>query len=463
MLPNPGFDYLGQFRSMRIPIVAFLIFLLSVAIQAQDSRSLEIGLYNDNWGGGFTSIYDDLRTYHLQVDYEKRQKLRIYGRVSFLTNRFDTDSSHQRSLDEWSAGVAVPVFKFKQGETGIFWLRSGLLARTSIVGRSIQNAVHDLLDIDEPNLPYYDTDGVHPSIGYQLELNLLDMPLSNNSSMTVRLSHTLDYTHNYSTIASINARMTRGRPGHEIEFSPGYVFADNQLENNQLLRNVLDAESGPRLGIRVNRNRIFYDFQIFPEGGFSYGGIGINLLRGKNSEGNIDPGVGIRGSVLGNSYGYSVQYSFLSKNAFNRNMSLIVNHGYHTILKKSLPVSPVVSAHASQITFGAEMQLLPKRESPRKIEPFVNLSAGHKFISLYSGVMPDEETISHHFILNTDQGVEVNLPLNFISKSWVPTFSIFHRLMVLGSLTPDKESGLVNPDNSPYRTYQSAVGVGMRL
>lgn len=444
---------------MRALLLSF--FLISLA-QVHGQGEFRLSAWNDSWGGGLAPVYDDLRTFHFELDYEKKNRFRIQSRYSLLTNRFDPDSLHRRSLDELVLSGSWALLRFNNGTGGNLWLKGGMVATGDIIGSQIQNTAHEVFGVTLTNLPYYDGNNVYPTLGYSLEKRLISHPLGSGRELQWWLHQSLDHHHGYVTNLGIAGPLTLKTASTSFALTAAYAYLTSHLPDNRLVERVLKAESGVWLGMEVTGRILFLNFRYFPSGNFSYGGVGFRFYRGMFSTAEErDLGLQVELSLLNKGYGYNLKYAFLPFLLLNRKANIIINHNFHTYLRTYLPQSPTVNGHANQLTAGMELRLLKNRETERWVEPYVNLSAGNRVVSVYSRELPVATSTSHHFTLNGDLGLYLNLPL--FSRLKPLSLSFYYRTAVQHSLTPARESPLVNANNSPYAPQRYNLGGGVRF
>lgn len=446
----------------------FFLFLcfFSVFIHAQNKNSeILLSLFNDSWGGGLTPIYDDLRSYHFQFEYNIENKLKVFSKLSFLTNRFEKNISERKSTDEFMLNAALPIFKFKKNKNDNLWVKAGVLVTGDIFGSKIQEMTHSLFDVKQTDLTSEKEKKLYFTLGYILEKNIFIKELSNTKSLQLSVNNILDYHHNYQSNISFGAPLTvKSAANSKIILTPGYTFINNHKKDNHLLSKVFEVESGFNLDLKVFSKGFFYTFKTFPFHNFSYGGIGYRFTKKRTAINNNDTSFKLKigASVLSNGFGYNYKYAFNQFQFLNRETKIIINHNFHTFLKKYIPNSPTINGHGNQVTVGLEMLILKNNLKKRVIEPFINLSIGDKAISIYSKEIDLKKQVSHHFVINNDVGFNLLIPIKFISDTALD-ISFYHRLLFQNSLTPEKESTFVSSKNNPYTNIQNLFGFGINV
>lgn len=300
-------------------------------------------------------------------------------------------------------------------------------------------------------------------MGYLVLKTILNKQLKGDRSFQVQLEHSIDYIHNYMSKLSFGIPVTLKTNSSQILLKGNYILSENYLTNNSLLANVLDAESGLCLNLKIVGKTIFYYFKTYPNSGFSYGGIGFRIRKQNEALTPTSLNLEIATSVLSNGYGYNFKYSFLSKTALNRKIKMILNHNYHTFLKRFFPDSLQINGHGNQLTIGTEIYLLKSKDKPRVIEPYTNLSLGNKSVCIYSKTRSIDKFLSHHLIINNDLGINAQIPLSFNGMATNMNLSFYHRLTMMTSLTPNNELAFSEITNSPYANIQDAFGIGIRF
>lgn len=439
-----------------------IVILNSMLIVAQ-TNELRIGVYNDSWGGGFTPVFDDLRTFHLHASFEKKDKWKIESHYSMLTNRFDTDSSQRIALDEIPLIASFSVFSFPENK-GNVWLKLGLVGTGDFFGSQVQKTAHELFGVTQTDLHYESKKRIYPSFGYLVNYAFFKRQLKGERELALRFKNELDYQAKYKTTISAALSISLMIGEHQVQFVPAYSWAKNQVANSHLLTRMAFAESGFNLNFQVFTQHVYYHFQIYPESQFSYGGVGLRLfkqssnLKTERKALNMEIDLG----VLSQGFGYSFKYSFLPFSLANRRCSVIVIHNYHTLLKKFIPNYPSINGHGLQLSAGLEIGLLKEKLTSRLLEPYLNASLGNKAITLYSKTFNIEQLRSNYFAFSTDAGVDFRLPIQYKSIDKAICFTLYHRLLLSKAWDQSQASTMSHLVRST-QIAQNLFGFGLKL
>lgn len=427
--------------------------------QSEDIE-FRLGLLNDSWGGGSTPVYDDLRTGGVQLSYLEENQFQIDARFSFLTNRFADDPNQRIGLDETRLAISVPIYRLTQAK-GLLWFKFGFLTNGSRLGAKVQRFIHDKLNVVQADVMYSNGKKINFLLGYLFTKNIMTRNLSNGKKLDLNFENSLDYIHTYSSSIGFKFPFSlTANNNSRITFSLNYTINKSPLYDHNLLVNLTTAESGFNYTLGFFGRKLFYKFNIFPKEGFSSGSVGVRLSN-KKSINKSQYLLKVETSVLTSSYGYNVKYSFFPRIKFNRKTSIIINHNFRTLLKGSIPSSPRINGHATQITLGTEVELLRYQHKPRWINPYMNLSLGKSVIGIYSKVEDIQLAKSFHFTVNSDIGTVFSIPSGFKKKFSRLKFSIYQRFIYMAPLTPENESLLVNKNRNPYATFHKTFGVGV--
>lgn len=444
-------------RSLHIVFTLILLNLYSVALKSQ-VEEVQFDIENDSWGAGFTPIYDDFRTYGLNAKIITKKRFFFNGEFSYLTNRYDSDSSQRKALDEFLVNFGVPFFPTQEGrENDNLWITAGILFRGKAFGQLLQEKIHGSAGVSEVPLEYYSGNNVYANLGYQFR-KTVNLP---NQTWRIGLKNSLNLNLGYNVFATIGVPVIFGTDNNFMSFSTNYTMSKTFLEDNTVLKKVTKAESGFNLRYKVYTKDVFFYFDIYPTTGFSSGGVGFRLGKFKSNIQPFKKQVIIELSKLSNGLGYNFKYLIIPFTFQKRTAHVLINHNFHTLLKSYIPDYPNKNGHGNQLTFGTELPFLKQKKSVRIVEPYINLSVGFKGISTYSKVYDIPSSTSFYFATNNDLGVNISIPYRVKKNKHRLTFSIYYRNIFLNSLTPNKEVDFVNTKNNPYRTYQNAIGFGL--
>lgn len=424
-------------------------------------HQLDFSLWNDNWGGNVTQVYDDYRTLAFELAYQRKNRWGILARFSQLSTRYEKDSLRRQATDEWVIQGNYALLPYSEEKRFAFDVLGGVIYVGSQAGQKLQSFTHETFGVAPSNLIPSTEKHLFLSLGYRMNYALLKQyPLLNNQ-FRVSLAHQLTYTPGYTFITDIGVRLELKNDYHRLRFTPGYVFANTFNPDLFVSNTVTEAESGISLDVEFQAQRFFYHLKVFPQQNYCEGGIGLRLLqfKAKDTRENTEK---FAVNVLGDGLGYD--FTFGSKARYIKSFPYryILQYQFNSYLKKYFPLSPDIKAHGNSLTGGMELDLL--KDNPKRwITPYASLTAGFKHIAVYSKVLPLDLQRSWHLTANQDLGIRWNIPMPAKLSQKRLQLLMFQRLIFQYSLSPDSESTLINPDSSPYRAFLKTYGIGARF
>lgn len=447
----------------RSKIVLFSILALSSlsALAQTPAHELKFSLWNDNWGGNLTQVYDDYRTLAFELEYKKSNRWGILARFSQLSTRYEPDSLLRQTTDEWVLQGSYALVPYQLDKRFQLEFMLGTVYIGSQAGEKLQAFTHETFGVAPSNLIPATAKKLYLSSGYQLGFALLKNRTFLQRQTRISLTHQLNWTPGYALIADAGIRLEFKNDFQRLRITPGYVWArayDPELHVNNT---VLQAESGLSLDVEFEAQRFFYRFKVFTQQGYCEGGIGLRLFQLKSldtREGSPHFSV----SALGNGLGYD--FTLATPDAIFRKFPyrFIGQYQFNSYLRKYFPLSPQVKAHGNSLSGGISLDLV-KAKAHRWITPYTSLTGGFKHIAVYSKVLPINLERSWHLTANHDLGIVWSLPTPRWLSSTKLQLLTFHRFLFQYGLSPDKESNLVNEKNSPYRAIQRTIGIGARF
>lgn len=457
---------LNYFTTKSIELKFIVIFVLLIFsgqnMAAQDQikdNNLEFSFFNDSWGGGIVRMPDDLRTFGFVLRYTSKDKISIYAKYSAMTNRFGEIKEFRNRFDEIVLKTYLPVLDFAEGQ-GYLGLNLGVYATGDFYGEEMQNFLHEKYEIPTIVLPYTKDRGYHYLVGFYFSRNLIYKPINHKKYLQFKLNISSEYSYNYLSLTDISIPifLRYNNSSKYLSIRTGYKFTNN-LSENKVLDRVLLAESGINFNVKVGLKNIFLFFEYFPKNGYSKGGFSfrLNKDRNANKSQNLTKDH-IEVTVLNKGYGYNLKYLRDFTTFKNRDVRIIVNHNFHSLIKRYIIKYPQFLGHGIQFTIGCEVDLMESKGIFKTIKPYANLSSGYKLLSIYSGLTKIERINFHHFVVMNDTGVKLYLPIKFLPRKPNFNFLIYHRLLYLSSV---KKSDYTRRTWDPHKTFQSRWGLGM--
>jgi len=441
--------------------IIFLIYVLSiVSIGVNFSQELvekdryEFSVFNDSWGGGIVRMPDDYRTFGFDFSFTSANKISLYTKYSSFTNRYDSIVLNRKRLDEIVFKTTLPIVRLKR-DNGYVGLILGVYSIGNFKSEELQNYLHEKYEIPTVDLPYDEEKGIYYTIGIHFFKDLFERKINNDRKVTAKINVVSEYTIDYlfSTKFSIPILFNyTNNSNNFVALRLGYNFLLN-LGENQILNEIIETEYGLNFNAKLGMRNVFLYYEYFPNRVFSSGGFGFSFVPGEKTK-PIESESEIEVSIVNRGYGYNIKYIKHFTKLFKRQISFIINHNFHTLLKSYIPKYPKYLGHGNQISLGIEADLL----NGRKIfNPYINLSFGYKLISLYSGQEELERINISHFIVQNDTGIKIRLPFTLFSSRKSINLLAYHRYLYLSKQEATK---LTRRNQNPHFQFQSRWGGG---
>ena len=157
---------------MKLQVLSLLVILIAFTAVGQKTDSitkynLRISTFNDSWGGGFTRIKDDYRSYGICTFIEMPNKFSINTQLSGFTNKVSKQPTNQTRLDELLISGKFLIKKDFFKYLDIYGI-IGLYDLNNYHGENIQNSTHQLFGVSEVKLPYSNFRGTFYQLGTTL-------------------------------------------------------------------------------------------------------------------------------------------------------------------------------------------------------------------------------------------------------------------------------------------------------
>ena len=442
-----------------IVIMQLLFFVLNQGV-GQDTiqyAKYEFSMLNDSWGGGIAKMSDDLRTFGFDFRYTSKGLISVYTKYSSFTNRYHRDSLQRKRFDELVFKTRLPVLNLPSSN-GSMGLILGVYANGNFGGEIIQNLEHDRFNISKVELPYYKGISFHHVVGMYFSNDILNQRITENRSLMVKMDFTAEYSYQYLFLTQISFPFIyKYEEDKYLLFKVGYNYVNN-LSDNELRKDILEAESGLNFAIRIAFKNTYFYYEVFKDKPFSSGGFGMRFTPGHKNKELVTSKDKLEISIVSKGYGYNLKYLKEIATLYNRKVSFIIILDFHSLLKLYLPSYPDVLGHGNQLTIGAELDLFEPLDLYGIVNPYMNLSFGVRIVSIYSGLVEIDRLDYFHFAMNNDVGVKIRLPLKIFTKKINLNFLAYRRLMLL---SPIEDGELVRPNASPHKTLQHRYGAGV--
>lgn len=440
-------------------IIGFLLLGILPA-HAQTNSEFRFSSSNDSWGGGATRFYDDFRSYGFQFSYQRQDKFLVNTKFSHLTNRFAKEEKDLVSFDELIFDFSLPVFFFDEEKRNSFRPKLGFVLKSSYLGTKIQDFAHDAWQIPKLEVTADTDNSLHILIGYAVNKDLMRTGLNEELSASLFIENEFNYAHDYAYTFKVGMPFQIRSDYSKASLGVHYTLAESLLDDNVLLSNVIESESGLSLRLDVEGKLFYYHFEAFPSQKFSTGGVGIRIGNPKEGALARKRFIEVEPSFLGGGYGFNFKYSFLPSQVLQRKTNIILNHGF---FRPHLNDYPEVNGHAYHLAVGAELRLLPTKDKDRVVEPYANLSVGNNTVKVYSKVRDIEAVTSNRLAINNDVGIYFTLHKSLLAKNSPLRFVLYHRFMLLPSPDPNNLQSISSGDNGVFESVQQTWGFGVNF
>lgn len=346
-------------------------------------HKMELGFLNDSWGGGFTPIEDDYRSFGAMLKYNYTDRITVNTSLSGLTIKSWQDTSKRGRLDEFSINGKF-LFLNRPKIFSKLYAVAGVITLGKFLGNNVQNGAHQSFGVSAISLPYTGFKRVRPQIG--LSYGLSEIKLFNSSGCKASIAPELEYMLAPGILWTADLRVPLIFRSHEKSVTIALGYKRNKgLSGNYVLNRVLDKESGPVIDFRADAGRFFYFFKVYPVTNFSVGGFGAKLIDVKDSDEDFK---GIRFAFEAGSY--TKGYGYFTKALFSpfakqrSRLFITLTNSFGTLLKKRLAEYPFIQGHYQQAMLGSRLMLL-KCKNKFQLNPFIELALGYHSINFYSG------------------------------------------------------------------------------
>ncbi len=419
-------------------------------LSAQDYfklKNTELSLLNDSWGGGFTRIQDDLRSYGLNLKLSAEKHFFLQARLSALTNRFPFDSLKRGRTDELLLRVGFPMVNFADS-SGYISLQTGVYLNGNMLGSRVQQYTHEAFGVPEVQLSYIGNTALHPLAGGYMIKELMGEWLAGGSRLSLGLELHTECALYYALQSSIGFPFQiLDKTRHCLFSVQGGARLNQIFTANNVVRQVLMSESGYYASMRVNLKGACFFYEIFPGSSYSWGGIGLYLRPGCKDNAHAETEIG----MLSKGYGYNFKYLLPFDSLGKHCLYFVIQHNFHSLLKTYLPNYPEVMGHTVQIGTGAELELFRYSRFKLPISGYMNMLPGLLQHTIYAGTRYIEEQRAWHYCVSHDAGIKIR-PAIFKKHLGL---SLFHRLLWLDA---PKQQLLTSKTNNPDAEWQSRWG-----
>lgn len=396
-------------------IISFSIFYAS-KIDAQPistAQHLTLTSFNDNWGDGFTKINDDLRSFGFQIDYQHvvygERVAQFTATYSGLTSRFQP--TRQR-LDEMAFDLRLPVFKI--GKFAFADAILGLNSYGNFGGEKVQNGIHRATGVPQLNLQYADFQVQIPKIGAQVwgEIHLGGQNTLIQSRLLLMAKY-VQGTEGWRQFKSLFSYDLHNTVGDQLQLSAGWHY-QNPLQND-LLKNVQNAENGLFLQYSTRLGVLNYGFTIYPTQNFSTGYLGISLLNWNNRQTVKKIDVTAEFGSLGQQHGFYWRY-LLPVQGFPQKLQFDLHYQFWSFPHAVIIDEPIYTGQYNQLSLGGQYTFAEPKTTWQLL-PYTSLRLGSK--NEYLFYQSPSTSKVHTWSLNIigEAGFRLKLPANFIHKN----------------------------------------------
>ena len=397
---------------------------------------LTLSGFNDSWGGGFTQIKDDLRSFGFEADYQfyvsEAKVMQTRLRYSGLTNRYAIDSSR---LDELELLVRYPIFmKKNMGLSKIIVSAEGGGYLTGNLGGSdLQNSFHNSVDVAEVALAYPGNYQLYPMLGASLWYNRLVFREDINLIAQANYRIAPNYLQYY--CGSIGLAIKNYGAGDQFSLSVAYQHTAMFSDDTTRLA-VANAETGFSINYDMRVGLFNYGIRVYPATKFAVGTIGISILSDNKKYKYIetgDPDMLVEfGALLDG--GLFIRFSTIPYADVNIYKWLLLGfetrYQYWTYGRAELGSDPNQLGHYQQATIGYSIQFFEIKPKMQLL-PYVALGAGFRGEYLYKADNQADRKTVNSFLLQTEGGLRLKFPsFGFdkncyygLSGSWVASYS----------------------------------------
>jgi hypothetical protein len=397
--------------SARLAVICTFLLATAHVSVAQNSR-LTLATFNDNWGGGFTEVKDDYRSFGFLLDadflaFNKTSNLRL--KYSGFTDKFVADSSRLDEI-ELKAKYTIATIKSHHYFQGI----AGLYAVGNLGGESVQNTVHSGVGVAKVELPYSAKSDFYGIIGgaYQSDIPLFGPETKKGLSLNPIVEYF--WSPNYLQSIKLALGLKYGNLiGDYLQLNIGYnqqdVFSNTTRQAAASVEQGFYAEYALKLGM-VN-----FAIRVYPENRFSIGTFGINLLNGKKRQTieYIDL-IAEFGALTGNNGMYQ-RYLWNKLTPHSDHFQLDLHHQFWSITSQN-PDLPPLFGHFRQMSLGINYTPIALNNKFQML-PYLSLRMGHRVEKLYPAEDATYKPSVNSLVAIGEIGVRIKLPASLIHKN----------------------------------------------
>jgi hypothetical protein len=408
-----------QLVALKTVIVLLFTFniqpLPSSAQLVSDFPYLTISTLNDNWGGAFTPIKDDQRSFGFIVDYQfellnctSQAKITYSG----LTNRFANPDSSR--LDELEIFLRFPVWRLE--DKLIISAIGGAIITGDLGGEQLQNSFHEAVGVAPVILPYPIGNKTFAFIGASLwgKKTLTNWGYESYFNLESNIEYQLAPGYTQKLKIQIGPTVSNAR-NDKIWLYLGYANTQAYF-NNAALKSVANTETGFFLNYGMKLGIANFGFTVYPESKFTMGYIGLTLLNGGVDKKLEHVDVTSEIGALGDDKGLFVRYLWNKAGADKSNWLFDAHYQFWTLGKKHTPDYPNVLSNYQQFSLGANYHFIKPKNTLQAI-PYVSARAGVKQIRTYAGQQPASTQSDYHFMMLGEAGLRIKFPTNIVNNN----------------------------------------------
>lgn len=388
----------------------------SIPMANKPKWDLEMGAINDSWGGGFSQINDDARSFGLYVNFDKNQLWGVNTLYSGITNKSFADTTLSSRIDEWRI---EGYYQLIREAAGWFNLRGlgGIVISGNLGGQKFQNSTTFLFGVDKVTLPYSNFEGVFTHVGFLA--NTAPLKIGGGTKLFYAIEPTLKTTYTLGYEYVLDARLPIGIYDYYHDRLAIELFYRHteSLTNDRALQNMAAKESG--LGFGLNRNaggfRVFWN--TFLQSDYSLGGLALCFQGKKDRKPFQKADVIMEFGLFSEGLGYYNKYHWNDTKLWNNHLKFSFLHSYGTYRSNYLKEYPDVTGHYSQTEVGGFVHIF--EEKPKfQLNPKFGLNAGFKKESYYAGrdvtALPLKAS---GLVVHGEAGLTMSFPLIFLSQN----------------------------------------------
>jgi hypothetical protein len=390
---------------------------MSMVLNAQrfgEKPYLTLSSHNDNWGGGFTTIKDDFRSFGLAADFQTTLygSRVMQGTLSWngFTNRYGADSSR---VDEIKLHLRLPVMRLGSRYKLDALVGGGMAGAYG--GQDIQNKIHELASSRRVDFPYTQQNqpfaygglliwGQHQLYQLSESLSLQAMPA---------ISSTLGAASVYTLEASVHLTL-QNVLSDQITLGVGYL--NQRMFPDRTYEAVFNAERGLYLDYNLRLGALHFGIKAFPQNRFSYGTLGITLLnwKGRSAPEHIDYTVEL--GWFSKAQGFFIRQLWNELTPGKKHFLFDLHYQSWELMKGRVRNYPDRLGHFHQISFGGYYQpIAPKNKW--QLLPYVSARIGYKQEKTYGGKVAGPTYTVWSVPLIGEGGIKLKLPARLMHKN----------------------------------------------